>query len=351
VIDLVTLLESSEYTYRVGDGNYWSDVNTFTLKKDNTDANLFIIGDAQSEDTTNVDKIIENLMSSGIDFNAGIQTGDLVDSGKVYTNWTSALDIFAKNKKLSSTEILHAIGNHEREGDSELTASQSIFNMPNVNHYSVEYGNVYVATLSYAFSEAQLKADLEWLIEDAAKSDALWKVVVTHQPAYYTNTAGSNELMHELLPAAAEKAGIDFVFSGHDHAYARTEPLTAGKVDEENVIVYYICGSTGEKSYSITDNKDFHFAQLNDDFEAIYMTVNATDKQFTVKTYELDGSVIDEYVKDNTSVCMTDGHSYTYTNSDYLECAECHYERPVTGYTGFVSDEGLLHDSLPDRVL
>ena len=335
------LQSGTEYTYRVGDGNYWSDVNTFTLKKDNTDADLFIIGDAQSEDTTNVDKIIENLMNSGIEFNAGIQTGDLVDSGKVYTNWTAALDIFAKNKKLSSTEILHAIGNHEREGDSELTASQSIFNMPDANHYSVEYGNVYVATLSYAFSEAQLKADLEWLAEDAAESDALWKVVVTHQPAYYTNTAGSNELMHELLPAAAEKAGIDFVFSGHDHSYARTEPLTAGEVDEENGIVYYICGSTGEKSYSISDNKDFHFAQLNDDFEAIYLTVNATDEKFTVKTHELDGSVIDEYVKENTSACMADGHSYIYDGSSYLECGDCHYARPASGYTGFASDETM----------
>ncbi len=335
------LAYDTEYTYRVGDGNYWSEVNTFTLKKDNTDANLFIIGDAQSEDTTNVDKIVENLFNSGVDFNAGIQTGDLVDSGKVYTNWTSALDIFAKNKDLSSTEILHAIGNHEREGDSELIASQSIFNMPNTNHYSVEYGNVYVATISYAFSEAQLKADLEWLVEDAAKSDALWKVVVTHQPAYYTNTAGSNELMHELLPAAAEQAGIDFVFAGHDHAYARTEPLKGGEVDAENGIVYYICGSTGEKSYSISDNKDFHFAELNDEFEAIYLTVNATDKQFTVKTHELDGTVIDEYVKESTSECMTSGHDYVYDGSSYLECGDCHYARPVAGYTGFTADETM----------
>ncbi len=45
-----------------------------------------------------------------------------------------------------------------------------------------------------------------------------------HQPAYYTNAAGSNEMINELVPGAVEEAGIDFVFSGHDHSYARTEP-------------------------------------------------------------------------------------------------------------------------------
>ena len=324
-----------EYTYRVGDGNYWSNTSTFTLRKTGTDTNLFIIGDMQSENTANVDQIFNNLKDSGIEFNAGIQTGDLVDSGSVYTNWTAALNVFEKN--VGNIEILHAIGNHELEGDSKLTASQSIFNMPDANHYSVQYGNVYVATLSYAFSETQLKEDLEWLIEDAQQSDALWKVVVTHQPAYYTNTAGSNELMHELLPAAAEEAGIDFVFSGHDHSYARTEPLQGGEVSEDGV-VYYICGSTGEKSYSISDNKAFHFAALNDDFDAIYLTVNATDEKFTVQAHELDGTVIDEYVKTSDSVCMEEGHKFIYDGSGYLTCDTCSYVKYDTEYTGIVLD-------------
>lgn len=328
-----------EYTYRVGDGNYWSDVTTFTLRESGTDTNLFIVGDCQSEDTANIDKIINNLVESGVEYNAGIQTGDLVDSGAVYPYWASALDIFSKNDVIRGTEILHVIGNHEREGDGELTAAESIYNMPNKNHYSVEYGNVYVATLSYAFSKSQLEADLKWLVEDAQKSDAIWKVVVTHQPAYYTNTAGSNELMHELLPPAAEKAGIDVVFSGHDHSYARTEPLKGGEVNKENGIVYYICGSTGEKSYSISDNADFHFAELNDSFDAIYLTVEATDKTFSVKTHELDGSVIDEYSIENKSECSTTSHDYIYDGSKYLKCALCGYAIKTEGYSGFAKDK------------
>ena len=327
-----------EYTYRVGDGNYWSDTDTFTLSKKGTDTNLFIVGDAQSENTTNIDQIMSNLEKSGTKFNAGIQTGDLVDDASIYSNWTSALDIFSKNDFTNSLDILHAIGNHELEGDKNLTASSEIFSMPDKQHYSVEYGNVYVATLSYSFSKTQLQENLEWLKKDAQESDALWKIVVTHQPAYYTNTAGSNELMNELLPNAAEEAGIDFVFSGHDHSYARTEPLKDGEVNEKDGIVYYICGSTGEKSYSATDNKDFHFAQLNDDFEAIYLTVQATDKKFEVTTHELDGSVIDTYTKESTTECAKNGHQYVRDDSAYLTCKECGYATKAS-YTGLVTDK------------
>lgn len=328
-----------KYTYRVGDGNYWSQAETFVLKKGGTDTDLFVVGDAQSEDTTNIDKIMNNLKESGTDFAAGIQTGDLVDAAGVYSNWTSALDIFAKNSLTKNLDILHTIGNHELEGDKNLTAASEIFAMPDKNHYSVEYGNVYVATISYAFSKTQLQEDLEWLKKDAAKSDALWKVVVTHQPAYYTNTAGSNELMHELLPKAAEEAGIDFVFSGHDHSYARTQPLKEGKVDEKDGIVYYICGSTGEKSYTATDNKEFHFAKLSDDFDAIYLTVKATDKKFEVQTHELDGSVIDTYTKESTAPCVKDGHEYVRDEDGYLTCTKCSYASPADKYTGLIKDK------------
>ena len=103
---------------------------------------------------------------------------------------------------------------------------------------------------------------------------------VTHSEDSYNASAailykptGSSEYINEVIPPAVDKGGIDFVFSGHDHSFARTFPLTDRKVAsdaKEDVAettyagkgaVYYICGSTGEKSYGVTDNKDFHFAK------------------------------------------------------------------------------------------
>ena len=86
----------------------------------------------------------------------------------------------------------------------------------------------------------------------------MWKVLVTHVPAYYTNPTGGGETYNQYLPAACDAAGIDFYFSGNDHSYARTAPMTDGQVNEAGT-VYYICGSTGGKSYSIVNNPDFNF--------------------------------------------------------------------------------------------
>ena len=75
----------------------------------------------------------------------------------------------------------------------------------------MEYGDVYVAVINFA---ANLEDACQWLIQDAAKSDCTWKVLAVHQPAYYTNPNGSSEAFNRYIPAAAEAAGINVVFSG-----------------------------------------------------------------------------------------------------------------------------------------
>ena len=97
-----------------------------------------------------------------------------------------------------------------------------------------------------------------------------------------------------MLPQYVEQAGIDVVFAGHDHSYARTEKI--------NDVVYYICGTTGEKSYPIKINKDFKFVKATGDFTAIYITLNATNEKLSITTYDLvDGEpqVYDSYIKYN----------------------------------------------------
>ena len=143
--------------------------------------------------------------------------------------------------------------------DGDGAAAAAIYNLPDSgpgSHYSVTYGDVYFAVINYTGTKSQLREALDWLKEDAAQSSAEWKVLCMHQPSYYTNITGGNAEINEMVPGVLDEVGIDFVFSGHDHSYARTEPLKGGAVDEENGIVYFICGSSGEKSYAVTDNPD-----------------------------------------------------------------------------------------------
>lgn len=330
------LSKNTQYTYRVGDGKQWSEVKTFKTNRNGTNTNFFVIGDTQASNQDNVDQIAANLASDG-NYSFGIQTGDSVDNAATYSHWTDVLQMFGGNY-IGGVDMIHVLGNHEYMQDLDANAAQNIYNLPNARRYSVEYGNVYVATINYTTSKSQLKEDLDWLRQDAKASKCKWKVLTMHQPAYYTNVAGSNEMINELVPGAVEEAGIDFVFSGHDHTYARTEPLKDGEVNEKDGTVYYICGSTGEKSYGIVNNPNFHFAIATQDYNGIYLTASTTDDTFTVTTHDVDGSVIDSYTKSKSSEQCKDGHDYVY-DGEYLTCNKCGNAKELGNYTGFVTEE------------
>lgn len=330
------LAKNTQYAYRVGDGKQWSEVKTFKTSRAGTNTNFFVIGDTQISNKEHVDQIAANLAADG-NYSFGIQTGDSVDNASIYSHWTDVLQLFGDNY-LSGVDMIHVLGNHEYMGDLDADAAQNIYNLPNSRRYSVEYGNVYVATISYTVDKNQLKEDLEWLKQDAKASKCKWKVLTMHQPAYYTNSVGSNEMINELVPAVADELGIDFVFAGHDHSYARTKPLKEGKVKDDGT-VYYICGSTGEKSYGISNNPDFHFDIATQDFNGIYLTVSTTENEMKVITHDVDGSVIDSYTKTKSSEeCDKNGHDYVY-DGEYLTCNKCGNAKELGNYTGFATEE------------
>ena len=70
--------------------------------------------------------------------------------------------------------MIHVIGNHEQFGDNpdDLFAA-SLFNDEDSTHYSVKYGNVYVAVLNYTTDKDLLKEEMDWLVEDAKNSGSL----------------------------------------------------------------------------------------------------------------------------------------------------------------------------------
>lgn len=331
------LKPDSEYVYKVGDGEHFSSVSSFKTTFKGANTNFFIIGDTQAEDTTNISNIIKSLGNSGVNYSFGVQTGDFVEKPTMYSDWNSILDVFGKDY-MRTVDLIHVIGNHEQFGDdiNDLFAA-ALYNSP-ATHYSAEYGNVYVAVINYTGNASALKSELEWLKSDSAKSNAQWKILVSHQPAYGTNAAATDtKHFNELVPPVLEEAGFDFMFSGHDHAFARTMPLKGGLVSDDGV-VYYVCGSTGEKSYSATNNPAYHFDVVDQEYNAIYLTVEADDERIVVKTHESDGSVIDTYSKAADTACADDGHSYVFGDG-YLVCSACGHAEKLGVYTGFAKDK------------
>ncbi len=338
-VDIEGLKGGCEYVYQVGDGEKWSDVQYFTTKYSGENTSILLIGDTQASSDTGKQQIKDVLASALKDektYDTVIQTGDFVESGNSYSDWSDILSAF-ENDTFKSTDMIHAIGNHETYGDDGTIAANT-FGHDDFNHYSVNYGNVYIAVLGYASAEDQAKENAQWLEKDAAESSAIWKIVVMHQPPYSTNdTDSSTDNVYKYIPAACDKAGIDFVFSGHDHSFARTQPMIGGQVSEDGT-VYYICGSTGEKSYSVTAKAEYNYAVANNSFEGLYLTMDTTDSTFKVTAYNKDGSIYDQYEK-TKEICRNSLHEYKITEDNHLVCLNCGSSKKVTNdYTGIVYD-------------
>lgn len=341
------------YQYSMDGGTTWSEADSFATAQKKDSAKLFVLGDVQAADTTNIETILKELGKE--DYDLGIQTGDLVDSPTNYGQWLESAGLFAA---LKDQQMLYALGNHEDNMGDDGSLAEAIYQMENKDYYSVEYGNVYVATISYNSQTAYRQA-LEWLVKDAQASSAQWKILAMHQPTYYTNsTATDNIGMDTLMPAKLQEAGINVVFTGHDHSYARTAALVDGQraesydaEKEENIrndgIVYYICGSSGEKSYPVDKTLPFDFRSLTLDFGAIYLTVDATKDSLVINTYDLvevegqlQPTVIDTYTM-HAYPCAVSGHVFDET-SEYdmtaktLTCTICGEAITAagTGYTG-----------------
>ena len=140
------------YVYKVGDGDLWSKEYEFTTAYKNEDTKFFLVGDTQAEDTTIISKITHMISKEHYDF--GVQTGDFVDDPTKYNYWDNILTAF-DGDVFKGVDMIHVTGNHELAGDPESTIAKNMFNIESEHHYSVTYGNVYVAVIGYTASKNQ----------------------------------------------------------------------------------------------------------------------------------------------------------------------------------------------------
>ena len=323
------LAPGTTYYYRVGDGTHWSAVRSFTTGYENTGIQALVLGDLQESNNQNLSGILEQVGVEGLDLT--VQTGDLVDSGGNYAYWDSTLSMLEK----LDTDRFFSLGNHELEGG--LPIGTLLYHQENPDYTSAEYGNVYFASIAINGGTAGYEKALEWLVADAQASHASWKILVTHQPAYYTNAvAGMDASTQRAVAQAVQEAGIDVVLSGHDHSYARTEPLYNGEVDQEKGITYFICGSLGEKSYSVTDNPEFHFAQATNDYQALYILLSTTADTLRIQAYDYNNgspALVDSFTKTKDNGGHV--HDYTWDGQSRLTCEGCGYTMSSSRYTGY----------------
>jgi hypothetical protein len=227
-----------------------------------------------------------------------IHCGDLVGTGEIKREWVyeffgSAADV------LRRFPIFPTLGNHER--DAQLY--YDYFTLPEPEyHYEYRYGNAHFFVLDTNKDVSPASDQHRWLTRRLAASEATWKIVYHHQPAFTSDandygdtyveasTFGDASIQQHLVPVY-EANGVDVVFNGHIHVYERTWPLRGGRVDQENGIVYVTAGGSGGSLEDFAPTRTGFAAHVFRGHHYCVVTVHAGT--FSMKAYDIDGVMFD----------------------------------------------------------
>jgi len=171
-----------------------------------------------------------------------IHTGDLVNRGS-QEQWRQFQEIMAG----FALPFYPVPGNHDAL-DGRLDGYLRYSGAP-APHYSFDYGPVHF-TLADSHNGGLTSAELAWLRDDLKATTRPLKMVFLHHPPF--DPDGSDHIMafgNEPFMALMTEMGVDYVFAGHIHAYARAE---------REGVVYLYTGGAGAPLYKLGHPQAFH---------------------------------------------------------------------------------------------
>lgn len=103
---------------------------------------------------------------------------------------------------------------------------------PRMANYSFDCGDAHFCCLdANLYIDPTDEALQKWIAADLDGTDAKWKFVMYHHPAFNAADAHYGEQHMRALAPLFEKHGVDFVISGHAHTYQRPQPLRFAPTD------------------------------------------------------------------------------------------------------------------------
>jgi hypothetical protein len=288
------------YVYSVGDGTPegWSELAEFTTAPDGTAPFSFsYMGDAQN----GLDRwgtLVRNAFRERPDAAFYIMAGDLVDRGNERDDW----DRFFYNAATiyDRRQLVPVIGNHENQGGHPTLYLKQFHLMGNgpaeiekERAYFYEYSNALFVVLDSNLAPAD---QAPWLERVLKESNATWKFVTCHHPAYSSAPNRDNKAIREHWVPLFDKYHVDLVLQGHDHAYLRTHPMKDHRpVDSAKEGTIYIVSVSGTKMYEQADREYTEFGMTN---TATYqvLDIQISGDRLVYRAYDIDGELKDEFV-------------------------------------------------------
>jgi len=300
-VTLGGLSPATRYSYHVGNTEEgpWSEAQYFSTAPDKVEPFKFVyMGDAQNGlDTWG--KLLAKAHGSEPDARFYIMAGDLVNRGIERDDW----DSFFHNAKgvFDNRQLVPCIGNHEDQGDNGPWMYLGLFDLNKNGPTTITPERAYSFTYSNALfvildSNLEPETQTAWLEQQLAGTNAKWKFVVYHHPAYVSSPSRETPRLRKEWGALFDKYHVDLALQGHDHAYLRTYPMhnekRVGSAAEGTI---YIVSVSGTKFYKQGEYDYIEFGMTN---VATYQVLDITieENRLVYKAYDIDGNIRDEFI-------------------------------------------------------
>lgn len=308
-VTVTGLEESTEYVYRLGDGENWSPVYDYATRE--TDEYSFLlVGDPQigssnvTSDTAGWEDTMEKAVRAFPEVSFMVSAGDQVNTATRETEYEG----FLAPEELRSLPVASVQGNH----DNAINYPYH-FNNPNEStqygvtnaggDYYYTYGDtLFIGLNSNNTSGSSHAAFIQEAVE--ANPDAEWKIVTFHHAIYSSASHSAETSIVErrgaLFPVFDE-FGIDMVLMGHDHSYTRTyqmlgdQPILNQPMDENGAAInptgtLYITANSasGSKYYSLKPIPEEYAAVRQQLRVPTFSHISVTEDSLTISTYRTD---------------------------------------------------------------
>jgi acid phosphatase type 7 len=134
-----------------------------------------------------------------------------------------------------------------------------------------------------------------WLRGVLASNPNRWTIVVQHMPFYDIAKERDYPNMRAALGPLYDEFHVDLVLQGHDHSYARSFKLNAGRrVNDNEAGTVYVISVSGSKMYDVTNRHEGLMAKVLQGSQ-LYQIVSVEDGRLTLESFGADGERVDSF--------------------------------------------------------
>jgi hypothetical protein len=227
-----------------------------------------------------------------------LQAGDWVSSD-AESSWTAQW--FNANQQtqllLAEQPINGVKGNHENaSGFSKyfpkyypfpyVAPGQKAGDPASLNnlYWSFDYGPVHFTVVDQYSPYGVGSAQYQWVVNDLATTTKPWKVLTYHEPAWTAGTHGNNVTTQQVFDPIIKQYGVDVVYSGHNHNYARCQVETSAAAAGDSIapkVPYITNGGGGAGLYNVDTTNT-----------GAYRHVVTALSEYEFMTFEVDGATL-----------------------------------------------------------